>query len=105
MYQLRNGKIRRSASEWQELISKFESSKMSQSEFIKEHNIAQSTFNKWKKRLQRSKSSFVEVKSTAGKEPEHRMELELPGVSDLEASLMCMVHRDPFTFRSCRSRK
>ncbi len=66
METLSNGKVCRSESEWQEIMSRFLGSGLTRERFCREQGLSQTSFSKWSKRLQvRGKSSdvgqFVEI--------------------------------------------
>jgi transposase-like protein len=78
MQVLSNGKVRRSKSEWQKIHELYGSSDLSQSEFCSRENISLTSFQNWRRKLERSASQgFVELNS----EPKlkgSRIELEFP---------------------------
>lgn len=46
-----NGRVRRSRSEWQEILGRFETSGLSQSAFCRREDLSKSSFAKWMTRL------------------------------------------------------
>ncbi len=61
-----NGKVRRSKSEWSELIAAYKSSGISQEAFCEREGVAKSSFSKWHQRLRSEpgpKNGFIELKA------------------------------------------
>ena len=52
---------RRSRSDWEGLMSQYDSSKATQRAFCAQHNLAYSTFGWWRKKLRQSVSSVQSV--------------------------------------------
>lgn len=86
----RNGKVKRSASEWQSILARFEKSGLSQASFCRREKLAKGSFSNWKKRLEDlgdETPPFVELSRTeATSLPEEakaleagELELRLPG--------------------------
>jgi hypothetical protein len=78
-----NGKVRRTADEWQGIFSRFRDSGMTEAAFCRQEKIAKSSFSKRKAaaRVQRRKPVFVELTSPSVAECE--MILTLPGGATL----------------------
>lgn len=82
-------RIRRSATQWQQLISEQAESGLSQAAFCKRKRLPLSTFTHWKRRLSieldeqerntPDQSSWIELGSLAGKELGWDIELDLGG--------------------------
>jgi hypothetical protein len=62
----RRPRIMRSKAQWQSLITEYENSPLSQQAFCNKHQIAVSSFHKWRKRFdpQPSPAAFVEIGQT-----------------------------------------
>ncbi len=62
----RKSRIMRSKAQWQSLITEYENSPLSQQAFCDKHQIAVSSFHKWRKRFdpQPSPAAFVEIGQT-----------------------------------------
>ena len=84
-----NGKIRRSEEEWQEILTRFRESGMTEAAFCRQEKIAKSSFSKRKAvtRVQRRKPAFVELarpsKLVESSPSECEMILTLPGGATL----------------------
>jgi len=81
-----NGKIRRTESEWEAIIERFEKSGLSAAAFCRREKISKNTFSKWKARLEAGsarRAGFVElgpeVISEAAVAAHGTLEIELPG--------------------------
>ena len=75
---LSNGKVRRSESEWREIVERFEQSGMLQAEFCKREGLAASSFQKWRRKFSNGlEEEFVELRPARGKESKWSVELEL----------------------------
>lgn len=65
MQVMSNGRVKRSASEWREIIERCERSGLSRQAFCSKNKIAKASFDKWKGRLSKRPdslaSSFVEI--------------------------------------------
>ena len=59
-----NGRVKRSAADWQEIMKQYEQSGRSRAAFCRSHSISPSTFDVWhsKLRSKRSPQDFVEIK-------------------------------------------
>jgi len=89
----RNGKVKRSASEWRTILARFEKSGLSQAAFCRREKLAKGSFSNWKKRLEdlgdeaTETAPFVELSRTSAMAvPEEtqslqagELELRLPG--------------------------
>ncbi len=76
-----NGKIRRTESEWREILAEFESSGLSHAAFCKRDGIAEASFAKWRLRLSKAsgaEGSFVELPVSSGTSARELL-LSLPG--------------------------
>ncbi|MBW2376770.1 MAG: hypothetical protein JRF55_12395 [Deltaproteobacteria bacterium] len=87
---LSDGRIRRTAPEWKEIIDRFGKSGLPIAEFCEKEEISRSAFASWKKKLGAAKKkalSFVEITSAARRKSSDSMvassqtsfELALPG--------------------------
>ena len=76
MKTMRNGKIRRSRAEWEELISQYRESGVSKDAFCKREGVSRSSFGVWHRKLGGESGDFVEV---APPRSRWDIELELPG--------------------------
>jgi hypothetical protein len=81
---LSNGKVKRSAAEWREIIERCERSGLSRQAFCRNNKIAKASFDKWKGRLSKMSdplaSSFVEIPvSRDAATPGGEFELSFPG--------------------------
>ncbi len=84
---LADGRVRRTATEWREILARYEASGLRASEFCKREGIARSVLAYWRRRLQgkgeEPAGQFVEVPSgeRSGGAPltPGEMELLLPG--------------------------
>ena len=62
-----NGRIRRSRSEWQEILERFEASGLSKAEFCRQEGIAKGSFSRWMPQVAvdrgaaRDEGAFVEL--------------------------------------------
>lgn len=81
-----NGKIRRTESEWESIIERFEQSGLSAAAFCRREKISKNTFSKWKARIEAgstSRGGFVELRQGAISEApvaaHGTLEIELPG--------------------------
>jgi len=81
-----NGRVRRSAAEWNEILRKFKASGLSSSVFCRREDLVPSSFNRWQKRLSSKASTpFVELVAP-GSSPESpwTLEVSLPNGVRLE---------------------
>jgi hypothetical protein len=93
MRRLADGRIRRSAEEWERIFDRFDSSDLTATAFCRREKIAKGSFEKWKKKVsRRSKAAtagptFVEWPSPA--EPASDRSIIAPRLSsgELELSL------------------
>lgn len=76
MKAMKNGKIRRSRAEWEELISKYRLSGLSKDGFCEREGVSRSSFGVWHRKLSGKSRGFVEL-STPNSSWD--IELELPG--------------------------
>ena len=87
---LSDGRIRRTAPEWKEIIDRFGKSGLPIAEFCEKEEISRSAFASWKKKLgavKKKTPSFVEITSAARRKSSDSMvassqtsfELALPG--------------------------
>jgi hypothetical protein len=84
-----DGKIRRSSSEWREIIKRQKASGLPRTTFCEREGIAKATFDKWKRRLSSDAcavpTSFVELRAPTElravptSTPLGEFELSLPG--------------------------
>jgi len=81
-----SGRVRRTGEEWQEIVDRFEESRLSCVAFCKREGIAEGSFAKWRKRLQQQGRPQPQVAAAAFVEctappavVSHDMELSLPG--------------------------
>jgi hypothetical protein len=81
-----NGKIRRTESEWEAILERFERSRLSATAFCRREKISKNTFSKWKARLDvgsARRTGFVElgpeVITDAAITSRGTLEIELPG--------------------------
>ena len=79
-------RIRREASEWRDIIDRFEQSGQTRDRFYAEHNLGISTFSRWRQRLQSTRSTlpagngkavFVELESVPPTHPSPLWDVEL----------------------------
>ena len=82
--------VRRSASEWQAIFARYESSTLNQRDFCRSEGVALASFLRWRQRLgtqsvtpaastrEASREDFVEL-ATQGTVPSWSIEIELPG--------------------------
>jgi len=83
---LRNGKVRRPASEWRQLYDQFARSGLTAREFCRRESINLASFIRWRKRIeaetvaneQPESERFVEVASSDGVPAFWSVEFELP---------------------------
>lgn len=68
---------RRSEAEWQKIVSRYQSSGLSQAKFCKRECIAPSTLQKWRKRLSGSES-FISLPAIIPQSSHYQLEVELP---------------------------
>ena len=81
----RKTRINRSLEQWQALVNQYETSGLTQQAFCKQHGIATSGLNKWRKRFSSSsEAEFVDitrqlsqVNSQRSCQPESRWQVEL----------------------------
>jgi len=81
----RKTRVIRSKAQWQALVTEYEASELTQQAFCKQHGIATSGLNKWRKRFSRStESEFVnitgqlcEAGSHKNHHPDNRWQVEL----------------------------
>jgi putative transposase len=81
----RKSRIKRSTEQWQALVDQYEASGLTQKAFCKQHGIAVSGLNKWRKRLSNSvQADFVDIThqlseagSQSGAQPDRRWQVEL----------------------------
>ena len=85
MHALTNGKTRRSASEWREILDRFHRSGLSARAFCKRESLVVGTFHRWRKQLATDGDAeargpeFVEVASSGERFPAFwAVEVELP---------------------------
>ena len=59
-----NGRVKRSAADWQEIMKQYEQSGRSRAAFCRSRSIPESTFDLWYRKLQSKKArqEFVEIK-------------------------------------------
>jgi hypothetical protein len=86
---LSNGKVKRTAAEWREIIERCERSGLSRQAFCTKNKIAKASFDKWKGRLSKMSdplaSSFVEIPvsrdapTSGAATPGGEFELSFPG--------------------------
>jgi len=75
-------RVRRSASEWAQVIERFEASGLSKTAFCRREGIGEGSFGRWRARLGTpQRSDFVEWTTSAasGSLAPGEMELSLPG--------------------------
>lgn len=82
---LRNGKIRRTATEWRTVFQQFARSGLAAPAFCKRESITLSSFRRWQKKLGADQGEsvtdsekFVEVTPAAGPAAFWALEVELP---------------------------
>lgn len=77
------GRVRRSAADWQELISRFEESGQSAREFCEKEGISHESLRRWRIQLssEPEQSAFVPVTSASAPSPPSTwtLEITLPG--------------------------
>jgi len=83
----RKTRVKRSKEQWEVLVNQYETSGLTQQVFCKQHGIATSGLNKWRKRFSRSsESEFVDItrqlsqaasQSRDQAEPHWQVELQL----------------------------
>jgi hypothetical protein len=80
-----NGKVRRSAAEWREILSRCEQSGLSPRAFCQKEEIHWSSFVRWQKKLaaQANSSEFVAVTPTRPASSSWSLEISLPNGSEL----------------------
>ncbi|MFQ5700158.1 MAG: hypothetical protein ACE5IL_17990 [Myxococcota bacterium] len=87
MKRLEDGRIRRTAGEWREILARFDGSGLRASEFCRREGLSRSVFCKWQRSLRnterREPTGFVELRQPAetGSTPlaVGELELSLPG--------------------------
>lgn len=78
MQVMSNGRVRRSADEWREIIARFAGSGLDQREFCRQEKINKNSFERWRKHLASSnQSDFVEVTPTRESSSSWAVEVEL----------------------------
>jgi len=79
----RDGKQRRSESEWQALVSRLQQSGLSLREFAKQESICEASLQRWHRRLSSkptvSQAEFVDVTPRSTEADTWRAEIEFPG--------------------------
>jgi hypothetical protein len=81
MQVLANGRVQRSAVEWQEILAQYRQSGMGMREFCEQEGLTLRTFEEWYRRLRRSEPSkgcFVEVKPVSPGTGPWAVEVEFP---------------------------
>ena len=75
------GKVRRSASAWQDLISRFEASDQGAREFCEKEGISQESLRRWRIKLgsDLEQSSFIPVTTEPSSPSSWTLEINLPG--------------------------
>ena len=80
-----NGRICRSAAEWEVLLSRFEAGGLSPAEFCHEEGLCTSTFHSWRRKLRCKKpaavqpsNEFIEMTPVPGRVGGWAVEIELP---------------------------
>jgi transposase-like protein len=82
---IRKTRVNRTKEQWQTLVNEYEASGLSQQAFCKQHGIATSGLNKWRKRFSKaSQCDFVDITrqlsqagSQSGAKPDRRWQVEL----------------------------
>jgi len=77
-----NGKVRRSAEEWQEIFARFARSGLRAAEFCAREGIAKGSFRTWYQRRKPSApkpAGFLELSPPPGEQRPWEVEVELPG--------------------------
>ena len=79
-----NGRVQRSAGEWQEILKRFAESDRSRAAFCRAEGIAPATFDLWQRKLGAKKAAkkaaqeFVEVRPVSDGPGGWQVEIELP---------------------------
>jgi len=78
-----NGKTRRPASEWREILDRFERSQLSAQAFCKRESLSQESLRRWRNKLaalpvQTPRSSFVPLTREEGFPAFWSLEIDLP---------------------------
>jgi hypothetical protein len=58
-----NGKVRRTAEEWRQIMARFHRSGLSQGDFCRRERINFTSFQRWSRRLESTRESFVELQT------------------------------------------
>ena len=83
MRKVSNRRIRRTSSEWRDILHRFETSKLSARAFCKQESLSVESLRRWREKLAASAvrttpASFVEVAPEEGFPSFWSLELELP---------------------------
>jgi hypothetical protein len=74
-----NGKVRRNADEWREIIARFGGCGLNRREFCHREKINKTSFDRWYKRLRaKEQGGFVEVAPSGEDSCSSAVEIELP---------------------------
>lgn len=78
-----NGKVRRSVSEWREILQRFEGSQLSLRAFCKRESLSVESFRRWRAKLaadpvQTTPAPFVQMTRDEGLPAFWSLEIELP---------------------------
>ena len=68
---------RRSAEQWREIVSQFETSGLSQTEFCKQQNLRLSSFSNWYPKFKSPKPDFISLSPPSRDSSERSVELTL----------------------------
>lgn len=76
-----SGRVRRNASDWQELIARFEKSGQRAREFCAKEGISHESLRRWRIKLdsEREQSAFVPVTTVPSSPSSWTLEITLPG--------------------------
>jgi transposase-like protein len=85
MQVLSNGRCRRTEAEWRQVLARYRKSGQTGREFCRQEGIQASSFQRWRRRLERSASpvDFVTLTPAPVEAKERSLEMTLPGIGTL----------------------
>ena len=78
-----NGRVRRTESEWLEILSRYESSGLSARAFAAREGVSLASLHRWRKRLAAGRGSFVELVPSVEAASGWGVEIRLPNGIEL----------------------